>query len=121
MADGRYIAEKDYADFVRLMDEFRAVGRTLRKPIRGKEGRPGRGGGRPVIGKPASTFAEGVLTAPNNVVNIWLGPAHGGSSAATGATIEADYSTGAFGTSDFVTVTTAKDGKKYVTCFPSGS
>lgn len=78
-------------------------------------------GSRPIIGKPASTFAEGVLTAPNNVVNIWKGPAHGGSSADTGRTVTADYSTGAFGTSDWVTVTLAEDGKRYVTCFPSGS
>ena len=120
MPDGRYIAEKDYADFQRLMDEFRAVGRTLRKPIRGKESRPGRGGRTPWVGKPATAFTEGVLTAPNNVVNLWNGPGHGGSSAATGGTVTADYSTGTFGTGDFVFVTTASDGKKYVTCFPTG-
>jgi len=82
----------------------------------------GSGGGSSVwIGKPATAFVEGHLTAPNNVVNLWLGPAHGGASAATGKTITADESTGDFSTSDFVVVFLFSDGKKYVFCYSSGS
>ena len=80
----------------------------------------GSGGSSVWLGKPATAFVEGALADPNNVVNLWDGPARGGSSAATGKTITADYSTGTFSTSDFVVVTRLSDGKKYVSCFPTG-
>ena len=78
------------------------------------------GGGDPVlIGKPATAFTTGALTAPNNVVDLWGGPWVSGD-AATGATKEAVWSTGDFATTDYV-ILTRVNGKWVVSCWPDGS
>jgi hypothetical protein len=117
---GHFIAKKDWPDFALLMAEFRAVGKTLRRPPPPGERRPGRGG-RVYFGKPASSFTEGALTAPNNVVTLWLSPGHDDGPAATTRTITAHWSTGNFSTSDYVIVTPLHDGTRHVSCYPSGS
>lgn len=77
------------------------------------------GGSSVLIGKPATAFTAGALTAPNNVVNLWQGPAVTGD-AATGSTKGVHYSTGAFATTDYV-ILTKINGKWYVSCFPGGA
>lgn len=77
------------------------------------------GGGRPVIGKPASAFSPGVLSGPDNVVNVWRLPrVSGDDPEATGGTTKATYCTGTFGTSDLVVVTPMADGSRVVSCWP---
>lgn len=70
-----------------------------------------------LIGKPATAFSNGALTSPNNVFNLWRGPWVSGD-AATGKTIEAAYSAGANGTSDYG-VATLVNGVWVVSCYPS--
>jgi hypothetical protein len=70
------------------------------------------------IGKPSEDIVEGVLTSTARTINVWDGPANS-SDAATGETVEADFATGAFTTSQYVLVTEIGD-YKYVSCFPSG-
>lgn len=72
------------------------------------------------LGKPDTAFTAGPLTAPNNVVSVWKGPAWGAEDAATGQKIECDYTTSNFATSDYIAVTRYR-GKWYVHCFIPGA
>jgi hypothetical protein len=75
------------------------------------------GGSEAYIGKPATAFSAGALTAPNNVVNLWSGD--WGSKAATGKTKEVAASLGDFATTEFVIVSKL-DGDWVVSCAPDG-
>jgi hypothetical protein len=110
---GHFIAKKDWPDFALLMAEFRAVGKTLRRPQAG-ELRPGRG--QPFyIGKPTSNLSTGVLSGKQ--VQPYLGPAHS-PDATVGSPRDVHFSTGDFTTSDYVVVTRYR-GKWYVSCLPT--
>lgn len=78
--------------------------------------RGGGSGGKPIIGKPATDLLPGVLDPPATI-NVWIGPWSPGSTA-TGKTVKANWSTGSFTTADFVVVTLAEDGGRYVSCLP---
>jgi hypothetical protein len=74
MPEGRYIPERDWPDWALLLQEFRAVGKTLRRP----PPPPGRGGrGRKGVRfcKPDANIAAGAT----GTVSIWsAGPASSG-------------------------------------------
>ena len=91
---------------------YRTTSEVFDRQVNGAGGSPSA-----LIGKPATAFSAGPLTAPNNVVNLWSGD--WGSKAATGKTKEVAASLGDFGTSDFVIVSKL-DGDWVVSCAPPG-
>ena len=111
---GRYIAERDWPDFRKLLGEFRAVGRTLRRPGAVGERRTARGQ-KICIAKPDQIVSAGALTPGNNSFSVYSNMAGGGTD--TGRKIKADVSTGSFTTDDFVILTWIS-GEWFVSCYP---
>lgn len=70
---------------------------------------------RQEFGKLDQAVIKGLLSSPNNVVSIWLGPGHGVNDVDLGWDIKADYSLGDFDVGEYVLVTRHR-GKWYVSC-----
>lgn len=73
----------------------------------------------PIFVKPDQDVSAGVLTAPDNVFSVWLGPAHGVNDADKGTDIEADFAQQDFTTADYC-VAQRVGGKWYVSCYLPG-
>lgn len=75
--NGYFISRRDYADYQALMAEFRAVGRTLRKPIRRGRDRTGRAGGRKVFARPITSETDPTPLTYAADTYGWFQPEHG--------------------------------------------
>lgn len=85
MAIGRYIAERDWADWRKLIQEFRAVGKTLRRPGTATENRGRKS--RKEFCKLDQAVTAGVLSS-GETATLWRGPAWGGGDASLGVSVE---------------------------------
>lgn len=108
---GRFISERDWPDWRKLLGEFRAVGRTLRRPGDPPVDRRGRGEARG-FGKLNQSVTAGNLSSGESL-SVWKGPAFS-PDADTGRDLEIHYATHDGALDDYVTWSRI-GGKVYVT------